>query len=409
MRCKFKIDKLGYKCPLDALPGEKFCYWHKKEDGKIPDLSQLEELKRKVIKGAYLKEARLSLSNLQKACLERANLQGAILYGAELQKANLRGANLQGANLIDANLEDANLSGAYLQRAKLCANFQKAKLKSAHLQYAEFRGAKLQEAELKEAKLYGADLSYTNLEGANLWMAELEGTNLESANLQGTNLEGANLRGANLTNAKFDSKTDLDGADLTFANLFRSYVDETLTLRNARLFKKFNGYEKEINEIVADRLGTRIWSMWGKNLMILDVQKIRLKSPKIASSLFEKGLVRYIENKEIVFYNEKSKRIVRGEGEEEKIEGLTELVEEECIEIETENEDKLKKKLYEASYEVYNNLYYFYVSNGKIDEAFKVHYRRNEVYRKLLKERGIHNWLISWIFDFLILRLLTGY
>ena len=63
--------------------------------------------------------------------------------------------------------------------------------------------------------------------------------------------------------------------------------------------------------------------------------------------------------------------------------------------------------LYEASYEVYNNLYYFYIQNGRLEEALDMHYRRHEVERKLLREQGWINRLKSWIF--FILKLLTGY
>ena len=67
------------------------------------------------------------------------------------------------------------------------------------------------------------------------------------------------------------------------------------------------------------------------------------------------------------------------------------------------------KNLYEVSYEVYNNLYYFYIQNGRLDEALRMHYRRCEVKRKLLREQGWINCLKSWMYDFSILKLLTGY
>ncbi|HEC57478.1 MAG TPA: hypothetical protein ENI32_06315, partial [Candidatus Syntrophoarchaeum butanivorans] len=53
------------------------------------------------------------------------------------------------------------------------------------------------------------------------------------------------------------------------------------------------------------------------------------------------------------------------------------------------------EELYEASYEVYNNLYYFYIQNGRIEEALDMHYRRCEVRRKLLREKGWINCLRS--------------
>jgi hypothetical protein len=60
-------------------------------------------------KGAYLKYAKLSVSDLR----------GADLYGADLSGANLRDANLIYTDLRDAILRCADLSGANLNGANL--------------------------------------------------------------------------------------------------------------------------------------------------------------------------------------------------------------------------------------------------------------------------------------------------
>jgi len=54
-RCGYKTQVLDeeWECPLDALTGERYCYWHKEEDGKEPTEEQLEELKEKKIVGVY--------------------------------------------------------------------------------------------------------------------------------------------------------------------------------------------------------------------------------------------------------------------------------------------------------------------------------------------------------------------
>ena len=54
-KCKFKF-RLGtreWKCPLEALPGEEYCYWHKEEEGKEPDDAKLRELKENMIGGYF--------------------------------------------------------------------------------------------------------------------------------------------------------------------------------------------------------------------------------------------------------------------------------------------------------------------------------------------------------------------
>jgi len=349
-KCKFKSERWEWECSLEALPGEEYCYWHREEEWKEPDDAKLRELKENKIWGVFLRKAMLIGKKLQNAFLLFANLQGAVLENANLQGAVLENANLQGANLESANLQ-------------------------------------------------GADFSLANLRGANLFLA---------------NLEGANLFGV-----RTDSETRLDGANLTCANLHLSYLDETKTLRNA----KFES-EKEINEIVADFLKRR-----NKDLAVLDVWEIEMDNSEIASRLLEEGLVRYVSAGQIVFFDRERRRVVKNpenakskffqrlrkrrnsKGEENYVEisELNDLIERKGLEKYLYKGIVSVEMLYEASYEVYNNLYYFYIQNGRLEEALRMHYRRCEVRRKLLREQGWINCLRSWIFDFFILKLLTGY
>ncbi|MCW7075594.1 MAG: pentapeptide repeat-containing protein [Candidatus Methanospirare jalkutatii] len=390
-RFKFRLGTREWECPLEALPGEEYCYWHKEEEGKEPDDAKLRELKENEIYKVFLRKAKLSSKELQNAFFRFANLQGADLKRANLQDADLLGANLQGAELFDAKLQGVCLSFANLQGAVLF-----------------------------DAKLQGAVLENANLQGADLESANLQGADFSLVNLRGTNLFLANLEGANLFGVRTDSETRLDGANLTCANLHLSYLDETKTLRNAE-FKS----EKEINEIVADFLKRR-----NKDLAVLDVEKIERDDSEVVAELFEEGLVRYVSIKQIVFFDRKRRRVVRvprnaenkifqrlrkrRNSEEEKnyveISELNNLIERNGLEkyLYEGSREKLKK-LYETSYEVYNNLYYFYIQNGRLEEALRMHYRRHEVERKLLREQGWINCLRSWIFDFFILKLLTGY
>ena len=381
-KCKFKIRQGAWEweCPLEALPGEEYCYWHKEEDGKGPDNAKLRELRENKILGVFLRKAKLNLKELQNAFLPYANLEGA----------NLLYANLEGACLKHANLKCAYLEGVNLKYAILW-----------------------------HANLEGAFLCDANLEGALLWYANLKCANLGSVNLKGADLKGANLEGVNLIGVRVDAETRLDGANLTYANLYRSYLDETKTLRNA----KFES-EKEINEIVADFLKRR-----NKDLAILDVFKIRIDDSEIVAKLLEEGLVRYVCRFEIregiVFFDRKRGRVVKdpgnakskifqrlrkrgnSEGEGVEISELSDLIKRNGLEKYLY--ERSVEELYGASYEVYNNLYYFYIQNGRLDEALDMHYRRHEVRRKLLREQGWINCLRSWIFDFFILKLLTGY
>jgi len=425
-RCGYKTRVLDEKweCSLDALTGERYCYWHKEVDGKEPTEEQLEELKEKEIVGVYLRA-----SNLQKAelrmCLQKANLEfaklqgsrlsGVNLRGARMEKSNLRGADLMGADLQKADLGYANLRGADLRDAEL----QGSRLYGAKLQGSVLIGAKFQKADLRYADLRGAPMNHVELGGTlldsanfqkvDLWDSSLREENLIRVNFHETRLSNANIQGANLYGARFDSKTDLDGSFLIGANLFHSYFDEAKSFRNATVFQ--NDGDREINEIVGDALG-------GPKFMLLDVGRIEKKAPDVATRrLCGLGYIRYDRaGKKIIFFDRLSECVI--ENPENGLMHNRSLVEVDELNRLILKDGKIQPEflydgsranIYEASYEVYNNLYNFYIANGRLDQAAHVHYRRGEVHRKLRWARGGLKNRTRSIFDLLILRALTGY
>ena len=304
-RCEYETRFFPeeWDCPLDALPGERYCYWHKEVDGKEPTEEQLGELKEKEVKGVYLRKADLFGKNLQGVWL-----WGAYLLGAELSEADIRGAELSVADLQGAKLSRANLRGAKLSEADI---------RRADLYETDLRGA-----ELFDVKLQEADLSWANLRGAKLSCADLQGAKLYKADFRGADLSRANLQCTDLYSAKFDSKTDLDGSVLVGANLYHSYFDETKSFRNVeRVFQ--NDGDREINEIAGDALGG--WLIWilengdkypakriskimffvvtkilNKKLYrlplkpaVIDMDMIERKAPSIAAKFRWEGLIRY--------------------------------------------------------------------------------------------------------------------
>jgi len=383
------------------------CYWYKEEDEKEPTEEQLEELKEKKIVGVYLRVANLQRANLyganlQKANLEFAKLQKTKLLAANLREARLEQANLRGADIESADLHTADLSGANLQKTDLkFAKLQGSILYDAKLQGSDLVGANFQKADLRHANLRGANmddvklgetsLDAVNFQKANLWDSNLREENLIRVNFHETQLSEANIRGANLYGARFDSKTDLDGSFLIGANLFHSYFDETKSFRNATVFQ--NDGDREINEIVGDALGD-------PKFTLLDVGRIEKKAPDVATRrLCGLGYIRYDQaGKKIIFFDRSSECVI--ENPENGLWHNRSLVE----------VDELNRLiLKDGSYEVYNNLYNFYIANGRLDQAAHVHYRRGEAHRKL---RWVKGGLVNRarsIFDLVILRTLTGY
>lgn len=465
--CEYKFE--SGNCDNESLPERRYCYWHLTTESKKPTIEQLQELKDKFMDGVYLQKANLINANLQKANLWSArlqeanllevNLQEAILCNANLQKSNLSKANLQEANLGIANLQEANLLGANLKKAHLDqtnlqkailtqSNLQGADITQANLQGADLIDAKLQEANLIQANLRGANLLIANLQGANLSNVILQGANLQEANLQEANLIQVNLQDANLSNTKlqganlygvtFNSKTNFINSNLTGSNLYRSYFDVAKSFRNSDRFFENKG-DKEINEIVGNSLKSnnilrkkyrfsfinKLNFLVLKNLkitilhlnvnpIILNYVTIEKKTPDIASKLHGKGMFRYAgrEDKLIFFDLYRESIIINPEnGKNSEFEKMPELTN--CI-----IKDGLFQQdflfqgktdfYYEASYEVYNNLYNFYIANGRLDKAAEVHYRREDVNRKLRWEKGVQSKFRS-IFDLLVVRGLTGY
>ena len=470
--CNYKtfVFEIEWKCPLTALDGEEHCFWHKEEDGKKPTDIQLEELKEENIEGVYLKSANLENSNLYKVNFNRANLQNANLVRANLQEANLEWANLQEANLHSANFQGTKVFGTIFNKARLVqASFNKSWGGNTQFQDADLTYAYLQEAQLgvsnfQRAKLYStrfqksiligsnfqdANLLIANLESADIGGANFQGANLEKVNLKNAKLNTANFEGANLNGTKFDSETDFEETILIGANLFNSYFDKATSFRNAKIFT--NDVGKEINEIIGDALDNQSFCISEKisNILIkleltkfgiffnripyfskefplplkpyvLNKDAIEKNDPIIAKNLYGKELVIYAGYRNPIIYFDKSSGCVIKNPEKwhwykrkrdnlEKIEGLNELIFKDG-EIKSEFLCQTSRlSFYNASYEIYNNLYNFYTSNGRLDQATHVHYRRGEAFRKLLKKKGGIHWFRSLIFDFFVLKVLTGY
>lgn len=352
MLCDF--DNSDWECPLEAENGSKQCYWHRKTDRKEPSNTMLGNLEKKEIRYIYLKNARLEVANLKGLFLVEANLQGADLTGADLQEANLMEANLEGANLMGANLEGADLRGANLQKTELQQSFFDAK-------------------------------------------------------------------------SQFNSWTVLTGS-----NFHMSLIDQAISFRYAKFFKKNKYDEKEINEVTADNCNHFIGRFSYKGDIILDLQKLeekitikdnlllKLKDLNIVyewnwndgstCSVFSyKSFIKHC-NKDVFSSDEKiilNNILCSPAGLPKKI---VVCKDKECL-LKID-----RAKFYEASFEVYNNLYNFYSQQADVFRTKHVHYRRAEVNRKLLLHRnkintvnGISDRIRSWFFDWMILKNLTEY
>lgn len=418
--CKFEINE--WNCPLEHEDGNDYCYWHQQNIRKTPTQEQFDELKEHKIRGVYLKEARLKELRIQNAYLGFANFEKAHLDYVTLNGAKLFVANFQNASLFNVNFQEADLTTANFQNADLInVNFQGAKLVAANLNEIFTSTVSLVEANLLGTKLRGAKLS------------------------------SCDLRRANITVAEFDSKTKLDNTILVEANLYQSYIDETKSCRYGIVFNDTNLDEKEIHEYIADYAIGGFCKYSIKSKIIFDVKEIGneiKESIDLLNILKNEGLVKkamWVSSttfRDVIFYTDiinfdlKAKTnddtinirkkvdtlLLNRHGEMsfsflQKVPIFKRLSKYAIISTNNNFLYKLDKcTLLEHSYEVYNKMYNLYSTEGEPFRVKHAHYRRAEVYRKLLLVRnnlfsfdGIKDRLRSWVFDWFILKNLTSY
>ncbi|AKB24486.1 pentapeptide repeat protein [Methanosarcina sp. MTP4] len=465
---------IDFHCPFEAVEGDELCYWHQAKDGKKPSQEQLDELKKIDFDfvGIYLKRAelknvsldgvKLPLANFTEAKLNEISLECAELSNSKFEDADLTEANLQRSKLESVDFEGAilrfaNLTGATLTKANLtCANLNHSKVSNADLSYATMEGIKLIEMTLSGSKLdnvvlinewldhvdlkdadlsystlcgtqfnkcnlQNANLSHTDLRGAELLEVNLQNSDLSDSLLQGANLSLSNLRGSDLSRSNlqgtflgltlFNSDSCLNNVSLAYSNIHRSYIDESRTLRDCVFFENGVMDMKEINEFVADNLAKKL---------ILDAEAIRKSDFKLFHDFEMKGLLRYpgsFPDNSVIFYDDLTDSPIKKRidnivfkntilGKSRELENFVPTFYVSRKYLYRGN----KKDLYNVSHEVYNKLYNFYSSSGDTLRARQVHYRRGEVYRKLLLARGGYkNKLRALAFDGFILKTLAGY
>lgn len=137
-------------------------------DARDKRLAEIKELQKRLIR-----EAGAESNDHAKAAIDWIRAEGwltvdddiQLLKGAYLRKAKLQDVKLYRANLNGVNLMDADLQFVYLDEANLS---------SANLRFANLRGAILNNVNLRDADLTGANLEGTDLTGANLQGVQLD-------------------------------------------------------------------------------------------------------------------------------------------------------------------------------------------------------------------------------------------
>lgn len=430
-QCKYKSEIFGSQCSLESETNEDYCFWHLKIDKKVLTTDRIHQLKNS-FKEVSLVDAYLSGVNLQGITLRHAHLEGADLSNANLIGATLFGNFMDHTNLSNADLRNATLIGAKLSKANMQgASLKEAHIKGVNLQEADLRKTDLSNAGLDNVYMFKVDLRYANLSfsrftnNCTLTDANLQGTNLNSAillnvNISNVDFQGANLtniglyranltrvnlRDINLTNAKLvEAKLDqanLQGTNLTNANL----QDADLFNANLRGAKLDRTNLQGANLSNADLTEASLMNVYFNSESLLDNTKL------IGADLYRSYVDTTTSFRDAILFersgdkNEKEFNEFYADNYSDKL-----IVDSKDIEKSEKSKAQIKKEMYEKSYEVYNKLYHFYSSSGDFETARHVHYRREEVYRKLLSERGgIRNKIKSRVFNWLILKQCAGY
>jgi Pentapeptide repeats (8 copies) len=138
---------------------------------------------------------KLSRADVEWLLATHENGRGPVIWGDQGQQER-RGLNLRGADLREVRLSALPLT--------------KSTLINAHLEGAYLDASHLEETYFLEAFLEGASFIDAHLQGARFYKGHLEGANLTLAHLEGASLMSANLAGAVFFNAFFDNATRLD-------------------------------------------------------------------------------------------------------------------------------------------------------------------------------------------------------
>ena len=178
------------------------------------DLSAL-DLRKAVLKAAYINRTNFT----------GANLDGAVLDRAWALKSNFQNATFKGASLLESQMMDATFDGADFSGARLAPNmsrasFVKARFDGADLSRhgrlqafrANFTSATLDKSSFRGATLGRAVFDFSSLRDADLSGADLSGCSLAGADLTGANIGGANFNDADVNSAKLLSLRGRDGA-----------------------------------------------------------------------------------------------------------------------------------------------------------------------------------------------------
>lgn len=119
--------------------------------------------------GSYVQpdtQAAMTVIGRREVAYQNVETQRLNLSGTDLRGADLKNARLSGADMRSTHFEEALLNGVQLNDAILAdARFHRATLDGANL-----RGADLQAADFREASLHGVDFT-----GADLRKADLQG------------------------------------------------------------------------------------------------------------------------------------------------------------------------------------------------------------------------------------------
>jgi uncharacterized protein YjbI with pentapeptide repeats/beta-lactamase regulating signal transducer with metallopeptidase domain len=180
------------------------------------------DLSRHDLRGADLRNLKLTAADLSGADLRNARLDGVVFTGVDLSGVKLDGASLTNAHFIGVDISGISFRGAHITGLTMTG---------VSLSGMDFRGldaralidactgcdlahANLSNLDLHGVRFVGADLAHADLEGANLSGAQFDGADLSHANLHNADLRNASFRGASLAGA------NLQGANTTGAHFF---------------------------------------------------------------------------------------------------------------------------------------------------------------------------------------------
>jgi uncharacterized protein YjbI with pentapeptide repeats len=240
---------------------------------------------------AVIKNATITITELQESNMGYTSLQGACIKDCDLQEINLEGANLTKSYLIGNNLGRSNLEGANLEYAHLVKN--------------NFTDVKLKNSVMNHSRLSGMQLNGLDMSGVEMTHLILEGVSL-------TNIH---LKGNDISHLIADSGSIINHSSFISVNMSKSLLQEStiafVTFTDTNIAHSV-WYRLDLSSTTADRCDMSYISITGAKELpfVVQITECNLNSSVFLSDVFWDITVDYLTDLSKVYISPEARSTI---------------------------------------------------------------------------------------------------